>query len=146
MQTRNVVSRVNVHSLRPIYHRFLNAKTRVMRVEDLRGLPKDALYALESAKRLFPMCDDREIMIHIHRMVPFETTDPKIMNRFAVLCVGRENADGGYVLTKTKTMDLQTGVLGILPNDDATWHVSALAAMSPYEDAYVDVIWFSASS
>lgn len=143
MQTRSVVSRVNVHSLRPIFHRFLNSRTRVLHVADLRGLPTDAQNALEKAKRLLPMCEETEMKLYIQRMVPFESTDPKLMNRVAVLCVARENADGGYVLTRTKTMDLQMGVLGMLPDKDTSWNVSALGAMNPYEDAYIDVIWFT---
>lgn len=46
-------------------------------------------------------------------------------------------------MTKTKTIELHTGVFGALPEDNSSWFVSSIGAINPYDDAYIDVIWFS---
>lgn len=75
-------------------------------------------------------------------MVPFETTDPKVANRVGVICISRENVMGGYVLTKTKSIELMPGVFGHLPLDiDTTWYVSAIGEMMERQDTYLDVLW-----
>lgn len=143
MQTHNVIAKVNVHSLRPVFHRFLgSSRARVMNAADLRGLPTDAALALQNAKKLVP----EGTQMYIHRMVPLESTDPKLMNRIGVLCVARENVDGGIILTNTKSMDLQMGVFGWLPQDDTPWYASSIGSWNTYEDTYMDVIWFVTAS
>lgn len=147
MQTQNVLARVNVHSLRPIFHRFLNSRVRVLDVATIRGLPSDAQYALTKAAGLADLLGDSTPSfqnMYIQRIVPYESTDPKLFEaRRAVLCVSSENNMGGYIMTKTKSIELHTGVFGALPDDNTIWFVAGISAVNPYDDAYIDVVWFA---
>lgn len=139
MQTYNVMSKVNVHNLRPMFHRFLNVHPRILPVHQILGIPPDAAVAFKKTRDLLDASADIEL--HMHRMVPFETTDPGIRNLIAVLCIARENASGGFVMTKTKKVELIPGELSILPDDVTTWYVSAIGEDNTYEDTFVDVVW-----
>lgn len=145
MKTQNVLARVNVHSLRPVFHRFLNSRTRVLDVATIKGLPSDVESALSKAQGLVDLMVGPPFQnMHIQRIVPYESTDPKIFDkRRAVLCVSSENNMGGYIMTKTKSIELHAGVFGELPEDHTTWFLSAISSINPYDDAYIDVIWFS---
>lgn len=136
MQTHNVLSRVNVHTLRPVFHRLLSPQTRVLHV-DTAYVPNDVSSTLQKTRSLI----GPETELHIHRMVPFETTDPGIHKPIAVLCIARENASGGYIMTKTNKIELIPGQLTFVPQDQTTWYVSAIGELAPYQDAYVDVVW-----
>lgn len=137
MQTLNVLSRVNVHSLRPVFHRLLTARSRVINVDTTRGIPPDAITALNKTRDII----DGSIDLHIHRMVPFETTDPGIKHPIAVLCIARENASGAFIMTKTSKIELFPGQLTVLPNDPTSWYVSAVGELNAFEDTFVDVVW-----
>jgi hypothetical protein len=141
MQTHNVVSRVNVHNLRPIFHRLLTSRSRVLNVDNTRGIPPDALHALEKTRGIM----DGPVELHIHRMVPFESTDPGIKEVIAVLCIARENASGGFIMTKNNKVELFPGQFTVLPTDPCSWYVSAVGEMNAFEDTFVDVVWCSRS-
>lgn len=143
IQTQNILSRVNVHSLRPVFHHFLTPQKRVLHIQELSSLPHDShntlKKTLEFANHIYK---SDNLGIYMHRMVPFETTDPKVANRVGVICISRENVMGGYVLTKTKSIELMPGVFGHLPLDiDTTWYVSAIGEMMERQDTYLDVLW-----
>lgn len=146
MQTLNVVSRVNVHTLRPVFHRFLSARSRVLEIDmDNSTYPQDIGTAFQKTRELIA-APDIAVALHIHRMVPFETTDPGIRYPMAILCIARENASGGFLMSKTNKVELFPGQLTLLPEDPSTWYISAIGEIAPFEDAYVDVVWFSRST
>ncbi len=138
MQTHNVLSRVNVHTLRPIFHRFLTPRTRVLPV-DIGPVPSDVSTTLNKTRSLLGM----DVEMHIHRMVPFEPTDPGlcIQKPVAILCVARENATGGFIMTKTNKVELVPGQLIFVPQDQSTWYISSIGELAPFQDTYVDVVW-----
>lgn len=141
VQVKSTVTSINPNTLRPIFHRFLNHKQRTMNITDLYklGVPSYVCSTLDKVL-LIPSIS---VATYIHRMVPLEPTMPKVTGiPYGMLCVARENVDGGDIVTKEpQFVEPRSGDLILFP-PPTSYYMRPLQPVDTTQDAYMDVIWF----
>ena len=158
VQVKSTVTSINPNTLRPIFHRFLSPRQRTMNIAELYKLGVPA-YVCSTLDKVL-LIPSVSVATYIHRMVPLEPTMPKVIGiPYGMLCIARENVEGGDIVTnEPQFIEPRSGDLIIFPSqpqlqthtnsqlekkqNEITYYMRPLQPIQTSQDAYMDVIWF----